>query len=273
MRCNGSNDSGSVCLCLCICRCLCLCLSLSGLRNLVLTHRLWPCANSAARMGSSAGGGGAAGGQQRAAGGVGGVFNQVNEAKDQLHDNIQKLGEMADKTEEMRVNAMVRSHKLSPIVHLPSVAFHAARLTRCYCRCCWVPAHGPWVYAYNRISATWRGKCEKRSRSATNVAGCFNAQQLAATVQLAPPATTAYYLQPNSRAQSSNAQRSVCLRAFHAHHRSAYFGRKSGCTKSAGTAASAAAFASAAAAAAVGDELGVPPKSGCTNSLGSDMGG
>eukprot|EP01043_Picozoa_sp_COSAG02_P036305 COSAG02_NODE_2650_length_8327_cov_247.925620_3_plen_900_part_00 len=120
-------------------------------------------------------GGGAAGG---AAGGVGDVFQQVNQAKDTLNDNIQKLGEMADKTEEMRVNAMVRSHKLSPIVHLTSVAFHAARLTRCHCRCCWVPAHGPWVYAYNRISATWRGKCERRSRNATNAAGCFNEPQL-----------------------------------------------------------------------------------------------
>lgn len=56
-------------------------------------------------LGVGAGGGAAGGG----AGGVGDVFQQVNQAKDTLNDNIQKLGEMADKTEEMRHNAMVRS--------------------------------------------------------------------------------------------------------------------------------------------------------------------
>ena len=60
-----------------------------------------------------------------AAGGVGDVFQQVNQAKDTLNDNIQKLSEMADKTEEMRVNAMVRSQKPSSSA-LHSSAFACA---------------------------------------------------------------------------------------------------------------------------------------------------
>lgn len=69
-------------------------------------------------LGLGVGGGGAAGG-------VGDVFQQVNQAKDTLNDNIQKLSEMADKTEEMRVNAMVRSQKPSSSA-LHSSAFACA---------------------------------------------------------------------------------------------------------------------------------------------------
>ena len=71
-------------------------------------------------------GGGSVEGGSGAAGGVGDVFQQVNEAKETLNENIQKLGEMADKTEEMRVNAAVRhptltlrtlSATVSPLLH------------------------------------------------------------------------------------------------------------------------------------------------------------
>eukprot|EP01044_Picomonas_judraskeda_P008475 COSAG03_NODE_970_length_5151_cov_637.110451_8_plen_121_part_00 len=73
-----------------------------------------------ARQALGLGGGGGGGG---AAGGVQDVFQQVNQAKDTLNDNMQKLGEMADKTEEMRHNAMVRSR-----VHRPPVPSRAAPL-------------------------------------------------------------------------------------------------------------------------------------------------
>ena len=124
-------------------------------------------------VGGSAAGGGAAGGAQD-------VFQQVNQAKDTLNDNIQKLSEMADKTEEMRHNAMVRSRRHRRPVSVVLLLFdtRASRgktnsmllfLRRHVC---------PWLHTYDRTSVTWPGKCERGSRSATNAAGCFNEPQL-----------------------------------------------------------------------------------------------
>ena len=82
-------------------------------------------AEAFAREALGLGGGGAEGGGA-AGGGAGDVFQQVNEAKETLNENIQKLGEMADKTEEMRVNAAVSARSALILCCLSAVAAAAA---------------------------------------------------------------------------------------------------------------------------------------------------